>query len=120
MQISHLKKHIMLGLLVSVLTILFSLPAGASEVSIISGIQLKRILDNPEIIIIDVRSSGDWRSSNIKIKGAVRKIPKILNLGHTIFPKIKNSFCIELDPMKKQVPGWHEVFYQKDIIRFPS
>ena len=86
MRISHLKKHIMLGLLVSVLTILLSLSAGASEVSIISSIQLKRILDNPEIIIIDVRSSGDWRSSNIKIKGAVRKIPKNFDSWAHDFP----------------------------------
>ncbi len=45
---------------------------------------------------------------------------RILIPGHTIFPWIKSSFYTELDPMKKQVPGWHEVFYQKDIIRFPS
>jgi rhodanese-related sulfurtransferase len=76
MRISHLNRHFMLGLLVSVFAILLSLPTSASEVSIISSIQLKRILDNPEIVIIDVRSSKDWRSSNIKIKGAVRKLPK--------------------------------------------
>ena len=81
----------MLGLLVSVLTILLSLPAGASEVSIISGIQLNRILDNPEIIIIDVRSSGDWRSSNIKIKGAVRKIPKKIESWAHDFPTDRTS-----------------------------
>jgi hypothetical protein len=34
-----------------------------------------------------------------------------LNPGPTIFPRIKRSFYTELDPMKKQVPGWHKNFY---------
>ena len=76
MRILYFNRQIMLGLLVGACAIFLSLPAGASEISIISDIQLKRILDNPEIVIIDVRGSKDWRSSNTKIKGAVRRIPK--------------------------------------------
>ncbi len=89
MRISHLNKHFMVGLLLSVFTIFLSLPASASEVSIISVIQLNRILDNPEIVIIDVRSSSDWRSSNIKIKGAVRKVPKNFKSWARDFPPDK-------------------------------
>ena len=76
MRISHLDRHVMLGLLVSAFVIFLSLSVSAAEVTIISDVQLKGILDSPEIVIIDVRGSKDWRSSNIKIKGAVRKIPK--------------------------------------------
>ncbi|MCJ7538745.1 MAG: hypothetical protein MUO88_03675 [Desulfobacterales bacterium] len=76
MRISLFDKLVMLGLLLSTFVIVLSLPAGASEVSIISDIQLKSLLDNPEVVIIDVRGSKDWQSSNFKIKGAVRKIPK--------------------------------------------
>jgi len=56
----------------------------------------------------------------LKLKVLYEGYQKILNLGRTIFPRIKISFYTELDPMKKQVPGWHEDFYQKDIIGFMS
>ena len=38
--------------------------------------ELKARLDDPELTIIDVRASGDWQSSDKKIKGAVRENPK--------------------------------------------
>ena len=63
-------------LLVSVFILCIYFPAGAAEISIISVDQLKRMLDNPEIVIIDVRQGQDWQSSPVKIKGAVRRIPK--------------------------------------------
>lgn len=54
----------------------YTLTAYAAGLSLISINQLKLILDNPEIVIIDVRSSEDWQSSDVKIKGAVRGAPK--------------------------------------------
>ena len=89
MRILYFNRQIILGLLVGAFAIFLSLPAGASEISIISGIQLKRILDNPEIVIIDVRGSKDWRSSNTKIKGAVRRIPKNFESWAHDFPTDK-------------------------------
>ena len=38
--------------------------------------ELKARLDDPELTIIDVRASGDWHSSDKKIKGAVYENPK--------------------------------------------
>ena len=38
--------------------------------------ELKGILGNPEVIIVDVRSKTDWAGSKLKIKGAVREDPK--------------------------------------------
>ena len=35
--------------------------------------QLKAMLDNPNLVIIDVRAGADWLRSDIKIKGAVRE-----------------------------------------------
>jgi len=35
--------------------------------------QLKSMLDNPDLVIIDVRAGADWLRSDIKIKGAVRE-----------------------------------------------
>jgi Rhodanese-like domain len=33
---------------------------------------LKAQLDNPDVVVVDVRSSGDWNTSDQKIKGAIR------------------------------------------------
>ena len=38
--------------------------------------ELKGQLQNPEVIIIDVRSGGDWLNSDQKITGALRADPK--------------------------------------------
>lgn len=79
----------MCGLLVSVFAIFLSLHAGASEVSIISVAQLNLMLDNSELVIIDVRGSEDWRSSDIKIKGSVRRMPEQFESWAHDFPKDK-------------------------------
>jgi len=89
MRISYLIKHSVLGILVSTVVIFLSLPAAASEISIISDVQLKGILDNPDIVIIDVRGTKHWRSSNIKIKGAVRRMPKNFDSWTHDFPMDK-------------------------------
>ena len=48
--------------------------------------QLKLIMDNPEVIIIDVRTTKAWRDSPIKIKGAVRGAPKQFKSWAKDFP----------------------------------
>ena len=35
--------------------------------------QLKSMLDNPDLVIIDVRAGADWLRSDMKIKGAIRE-----------------------------------------------
>jgi rhodanese-related sulfurtransferase len=35
--------------------------------------ELKGMLGNPDLVIVDVRRDGDWKSSKVKIKGAVRE-----------------------------------------------
>ena len=47
----------------------------AAEVPRIGAEELKALLGNPEVIIIDVRAGGDWDKSKEKIKGAVREDP---------------------------------------------
>ena len=39
--------------------------------------QLKEMLVNPNVVIVDVRIGKDWKASDLKIKGAVRKEPKM-------------------------------------------
>lgn len=49
--------------------------AWAGEVPRITMEELKSMLGNPEVTIIDVRAGGDWEKSKTKIQGAVRENP---------------------------------------------
>jgi len=40
--------------------------------------ELKSLLGNPNVVIIDVRYGKDWTQSDVKIKGAVREDPEEL------------------------------------------
>ena len=37
---------------------------------------LKSLLDNPDVIILDVRIADEWKKTDLKIKGAVREDPE--------------------------------------------
>jgi hypothetical protein len=49
--------------------------AWAGEVPRITKEELKSSLGNSEVIIIDVRATGDWDKSKTKIQGAMRENP---------------------------------------------
>jgi len=52
--------------------------------------ELKSLLGNPDVIILDVRESGDWKESKWKIPGAVREdSEKDLNTWADRYPKDK-------------------------------
>ena len=38
--------------------------------------ELKAMLDNPDLVILDVRSQNDWKDGDSKIKRAVREDPE--------------------------------------------
>lgn len=46
------------------------------EIPLITKEELKPIMDNSDVAIIDVRKGRDWTSSEFKIKGAVYGDPK--------------------------------------------
>jgi len=48
-------------------------PTMATDVTRMSKEDLKARLDDPDVVILDVRSGSDWKSSEFKIKGAVRE-----------------------------------------------
>jgi rhodanese-related sulfurtransferase len=48
-------------------------PAAAQDVKRMSIEELKGMLGNPDLVIIDARRDGDWKLSKVKIKGAVRE-----------------------------------------------
>ncbi len=43
------------------------------KIKMISIAELRSMLGNPDLTLIDVRYEKDWDNSNIKIKGAVRE-----------------------------------------------
>lgn len=55
----------------TLLTFLFAGIASAASVPRMTAEELNLNLGNPEFIIIDVRLERDWKSSPLKIKGAV-------------------------------------------------
>ena len=55
----------------------------------ISKEELKDRLDDPNLIILDVRRSQDWKKSGIKIKGAVQENPHKFNSWYSRYPKTK-------------------------------
>jgi rhodanese-related sulfurtransferase len=53
----------------------FLTPAPAEDVKRITKEELKGMLSDPSVIVVDVRTEGDWKGSEFKIKGAVREDP---------------------------------------------
>jgi hypothetical protein len=61
--------------------------AAPGSVNSLTGEALKGMLDDPRLLIIDVRIPHDWNSSNKKIKGARRQEPdKVAVWGKTLPP----------------------------------
>ncbi len=58
----------------------FTMPAyGAEDAPLISTEQSRDMLDNPDLVLLDVRTESDWEKSDRKIAGAVRVDPKDVN-----------------------------------------
>lgn len=63
--------------------------AASIEVPRITVEQTKNLLDNPEVVIIDVRTARTWWSSRTKILNAVREEPGSVNKWAAKYPKDK-------------------------------
>lgn len=51
--------------------------------------ELKGMLGNPDLVIVDVRYVKDWTDSDLKIKGAAREDPKVFESWANKYPKNK-------------------------------
>jgi rhodanese-related sulfurtransferase len=51
--------------------------------------ELKAMLDNSDLVVIDVRTQSDWADSDLKIKGAVREDPETFDSWANKYPKDK-------------------------------
>jgi rhodanese-related sulfurtransferase len=83
-----------LNLLVAVVTVfalaaVFAVPAAAQEAKRMTIEELKGMLGNPDLVIVDVRRDGDWNSSAIKVKGALREDPEKVDTWMSKYPKDK-------------------------------
>ncbi len=59
----------------------------AKEVPVMTKDQLKSMLGNPDLTIIDVRYGLDWTESDMKIQGAVREDPVNVKSWADKYPK---------------------------------
>jgi len=50
--------------------------AKSADVPRMTKDELKAILGNPDLVIIDVRAKKDWTDGDSKIKGAIREDPE--------------------------------------------
>jgi nucleosome binding factor SPN SPT16 subunit len=64
-------------------------PAYADTVKIMSIESLAQMLDNPNVVILDVRTGRDWKSSTKKIIGALRADPGNFSGWSTTYAKDK-------------------------------
>jgi rhodanese-related sulfurtransferase len=69
--VAFLATSLLLGSVLSVQAAIFT-----GNVPRITKEELRPMIGNPEVIILDVRQPDDWNNSQSKIKGAVRIDPK--------------------------------------------
>jgi len=72
-------------------TAFFSVQAFGQVIKITIN-QVLESLDHPQLLLLDVRTSGSWQASNNKIKGAVRKNPATFDSWANDLPK--NSYLV--------------------------
>lgn len=67
---------IVAGAVVAVLALAVPTEGAAAKVPRISSEVLKALIGNPEVVVIDVRRSGDYDRSGAKVQGAIRESEK--------------------------------------------
>ena len=83
-----MKKRLLLALVFIFLTWgVFSTVAESTDAPRITKDELKAMLENPDLVIIDVRYGKDWTGSDIKIKGAIREDPGKIESWANKYPK---------------------------------
>jgi len=62
---------------------------GAGDTARMTQEELKGRLDDPAVVIVDVRTEGSWKASESKIRGAVREDPSAVEHWIKKYPKDK-------------------------------
>ncbi len=72
-----MKKRLLIALLLIFFTVgILATFARSADVPRMTKDELKAMLDNSDLVILDVRAQGDWKSDDSKIKGAIREDPE--------------------------------------------
>jgi hypothetical protein len=79
-------KLVILGISLAIVSMLTPFLA-AEEVPRMTKEELRSLLDDPDVVILDVRTGGDWKGSEKKIKGAIRENPKGFESWAHKYPK---------------------------------
>jgi rhodanese-related sulfurtransferase len=70
-------------------TVIMADTAGPAGVKLVTIEELKSMLGNPDVIIVDVRQASDYEDSKTKIQGAVREDPRAAATWMKKYPKDK-------------------------------
>jgi hypothetical protein len=71
-----MKKTLLIGMIFIFLGVgIFVKPTISADVPGMTKDELKALLGNPDLIILDVRRGSDWTGSDLKIKGALQEEP---------------------------------------------
>jgi rhodanese-related sulfurtransferase len=70
-------------------TVVMAGTAGSAGVKLVTIEELKTMLGNPDVIIVDVRQASDYKDSKTKIQGAVREDPRAVATWMKKYPKDK-------------------------------
>lgn len=81
------KKFICLAIAVALLILAPSSVVSGKKVPLMTKEELRPIMDDADVAIIDVRKGRDWTSSEFKIKGAIYGDPKKITEWNTKFTK---------------------------------
>ena len=86
-----MRKSILFVAVITVFAVaaVFAMPAAAQDAKRMTIEELKGMLGNPDLVIVDVRRDGDWNSSAIKVKGALREDPEKVDTWMSKYPKDK-------------------------------
>jgi predicted sulfurtransferase len=85
-----MKKRLFIGALFIFFTVVvLTTFAKSADAPRMTKDELKAMLGNPDLIIIDVRYGRDWTDSDLKIKGAVREDPEAFDSWANKYSKDK-------------------------------
>ena len=68
---------------------IFAMSKDIPMVTMVSIDELRGMIDNPDLTLIDVRYDKDWEGSDMKIKGAVREDYRDVKSWADKYPKYK-------------------------------
>jgi predicted sulfurtransferase len=80
--------YVLLLALALVLTSI-GVPQAGTDVPLMTTDELNAMLEDPDILILDVRRGKDWKSSEFKIKGATYAKPEAYDEWANTYPKTK-------------------------------